>query len=58
MVEVNMATKRQALGRGLEAYDQPTVRAIVRDAAKDNYRLPAMISAIINSKPFQMRKRV
>ena len=46
-----------ALGRGLEAYDQPTVRAIVRDAAKDNYRLPAMISAIINSKPFQMRKR-
>ena len=47
-----------ALGRGLEAYDQPAVRAIVRDAAKDNYRLPAMISAIINSKPFQMRKRV
>ena len=46
-----------ALGRGLEAYDQPVVRAIVRDAAKDNYRLPAMISAIINSKPFQMRKR-
>lgn len=46
-----------ALGRGLEAYDQPAVRAIARDAAKDNYRLPAMIAAIINSKPFQMRKR-
>ncbi|MFN0108656.1 MAG: DUF1592 domain-containing protein [Blastocatellia bacterium] len=46
-----------ALGRGLEAYDAPAVRAIVRDAAKDNYRLPAMIAAIINSKPFQMRKR-
>ncbi len=45
------------LGRGLEAYDAPAVRAIVRDAAKDNYRLTAMIAAIINSKQFQMRKR-
>ena len=47
-----------ALGRGLEASDAPAVREIMRDAAKDNYRLPAMISAIIRSKPFQMRKRL
>jgi hypothetical protein len=46
-----------ALGRGLEAYDAPAVRAIMREAARDDYRLPAMINAIINSRPFQMRKR-
>lgn len=46
-----------ALGRGLEAYDAPAVRAIARESAKDNYRLTAMIAAIINSKQFQMRKR-
>jgi hypothetical protein len=44
-----------ALGRGLEAYDGPAVRAILREAAKDDYRLPALINAVINSKPFQMR---
>lgn len=44
-----------ALGRGLEAYDAPTVRAIMRETAKDNYRLSALIGAVINSKPFQMR---
>jgi mono/diheme cytochrome c family protein len=47
-----------ALGRGLEAYDAPAVRAIMREAARDEYRLPALINAIINSKPFQMRKRL
>jgi hypothetical protein len=45
------------LGRGLEAYDAPAVREIMREAARDDYRLPALISAIFNSKPFQMRKR-
>lgn len=45
-----------ALGRGLEAYDAPAVRAIMRETAKDQYRLPAVIAAVIRSKPFQMRK--
>ena len=44
-----------ALGRGLEAYDAPNIRTILRETAKDNYRLPALIGAVINSKPFQMR---
>jgi len=47
-----------ALGRGLEAYDAPVVRAIAREAAQDDYRLPALINAIVNSRPFQMRKRL
>jgi hypothetical protein len=45
-----------ALGRGLESYDKPTVRAIMRKAAGDDYRLPALISAVVESKPFQMRR--
>jgi hypothetical protein len=47
-----------ALGRGLESYDAPAVRAITREAAKDNYRLQSLIYAVINSKPFQMRRRL
>ncbi len=45
-----------ALGRGLESYDSPTVRTIMRETAPDNYRLSALISAIVKSTPFQMRR--
>jgi hypothetical protein len=45
-----------ALGRGVEYYDQPAVRAIDREAARDNYTLTALISAIVKSTPFQMRR--
>ena len=45
-----------ALGRGLESYDRPTIRTIMRDAAKDNTTIPALIRAIIASPQFQMRK--
>jgi mono/diheme cytochrome c family protein len=45
-----------ALGRGLEAYDNPSVRAIMREAAREEYRLPALITAIVKSRPFQMRR--
>ena len=45
-----------ALGRGLQYYDEPTVRAIDREAARDNDTLPALINAIVKSTPFQMRR--
>jgi hypothetical protein len=45
-----------ALGRGLESYDMPAVRAIVRGAAKDDYRMSALIAAVVTSTPFQMRR--
>jgi mono/diheme cytochrome c family protein len=45
-----------ALGRGLESYDAPAVRRIMQDAAKDDYRLSALIRAIVRSVPFQMRR--
>jgi hypothetical protein len=45
-----------ALGRGLESYDLPAVRSIMREAEKENSTIPALISAIIESPQFQMRK--
>ncbi len=45
-----------ALGRGLDYYDMPVVRSIVRDAAKDNYRFSSVVMGIVKSTPFQMRK--
>jgi hypothetical protein len=44
-----------ALGRRLEYYDRPAVRAIVRDAAASNYRWSALIAGIVKSPPFLMR---
>jgi len=43
------------LGRGLQAYDMPSVRAIVHDTAQNNYRFSAIVMGIINSTPFQKR---
>jgi hypothetical protein len=45
-----------ALGRGLEYYDLPAVRSITRQAAKDDYRMSALVTAIVQSTPFQMRR--
>ncbi|HEX6999885.1 MAG TPA: DUF1592 domain-containing protein [Gammaproteobacteria bacterium] len=44
-----------ALGRGLEPYDMPAVRGIVRAAAKDDYRFSSLILAVANSVPFRMK---
>ena len=44
-----------ALGRGLDYRDMPAVRAIVRDAARQNYRFSAFIAGATNSTPFRMR---
>jgi mono/diheme cytochrome c family protein len=44
------------LGRGLEYYDYPTVRAVAREAAKDDYRLSSLINSVVHSTPFQMRR--
>jgi mono/diheme cytochrome c family protein len=45
-----------ALGRGLEYYDAPAVRGIVRTAAADDYRWSSVILGIVKSAPFQMRR--
>ena len=45
-----------ALGRGLEYYDMPAVRAIVREAAEKDYRVSAVILGIVESLPFRERR--
>jgi hypothetical protein len=44
-----------ALGRALEPSDMPAVRAIVRGAARDDYRLSALVLGVVQSVPMQMR---
>ncbi|MGH9255534.1 MAG: DUF1588 domain-containing protein, partial [Vicinamibacterales bacterium] len=45
-----------ALGRGLEYYDAPSVRRIVRDAAPGSYTLSSLVLGVARSTPFQMRR--
>jgi len=45
-----------ALGRGLEYYDMPTVRKIVKDSASSNYNFSTVVVNVVKSMPFQMRK--
>jgi mono/diheme cytochrome c family protein len=44
-----------ALGRGVEYYDMPTIRAILHNASKDNYRFSSILMGIIQSPQFQMK---
>ncbi|WP_428096438.1 DUF1592 domain-containing protein [Candidatus Rariloculus sp.] len=44
-----------ALGRGLEYYDMPAVRTIVREAAGSDYRFSSLVAGIVTSEPFQLR---
>jgi hypothetical protein len=45
-----------ALGRGVEYYDAPAIRAIMREGAPGEYRWSSVILGIIKSAPFQMRR--
>jgi len=45
-----------ALGRGVEWYDMTTVRQIVSDAEKGDYRMSAFILGVVKSDAFQMRR--
>jgi len=55
---VATATERlltYALGRGVGPLDMPAVRAIVRDASRDDYRWSSLVMGVVRSVPFQMR---
>jgi hypothetical protein len=45
-----------ALGRGVEYYDGPAIRKIVRDAQAADYHFSSIIVGIAKSTPFTMRK--
>jgi hypothetical protein len=44
------------LGRGLDYYDAPAVRAIIRDARATDYRFSSIVAGIVKSTPFRMRR--
>jgi mono/diheme cytochrome c family protein len=46
-----------ALGRQIEYFDMPAVRAIVRDAARQDYRLSAFVLGVVNSPAFRMGRQ-
>ena len=45
-----------ALGRNVQYYDQPVVRAIIRQARADNYAVASLVLGVARSIPFQMRR--
>jgi mono/diheme cytochrome c family protein len=45
-----------ALGRPLRAQDMPAVRQIVRDAAREDYRLESLVRGIVTSDAFRKRR--
>ncbi len=45
-----------AIGRRAEYYDQPAIRALVRDAEANDYRMSSFILGVVNSVPFQMMR--
>ena len=44
-----------ALGRGMEPYDAPAVRKIIRETEGDDFKFSSVILAVVNSRPFTMR---
>lgn len=46
-----------ALGRELDARDQPTVRDVMRQTEANGYRFHDLILAIVKSTPFEMRQK-
>ncbi len=45
------------VGRETKYYDMPVVRSIMRDAARDRYRLSDLVLGVVRSAPFQMRMK-
>ncbi|HEY2382167.1 MAG TPA: DUF1592 domain-containing protein [Terriglobia bacterium] len=46
-----------AIGRNVQYYDTPAVRAIVRETARNNYTFGSLVAAVVKSTPFQMRSK-
>jgi hypothetical protein len=44
-----------ALGRNVQYYDQPAIRAIARDSARQNYTFASQVLGVVTSAPFQSR---
>jgi len=45
-----------ALGRRVEDFDQPTIRAIAKQAEADNYKFSSFVNGVIRSDAFRMKR--
>jgi mono/diheme cytochrome c family protein len=50
---LTMKLMTYGLGRGIEYYDMPAVRKVVRAAARDGYKFSSVLTAIAQSEPFR-----
>jgi hypothetical protein len=44
-----------ALTRNIQYYDQPTIRMIARESARQNYTFASLVQGVVSSTPFQSR---
>ena len=44
------------LGRNVQYFDQPAIRAIVKEGARTNYTFASLVLGVVKSAPFQMRE--
>jgi hypothetical protein len=45
-----------AIGRNVQYYDRPAIRAIIKQAARNNYTFASLVRGVVESAPFQMRE--
>lgn len=45
-----------ALGRGLEYYDERTIKKVVSDMAQNEYKFSTLVTSIVQSDPFRLRR--
>ena len=45
-----------AIGRNVQYFDEPAIRAIVKEGARDNYTFSSLVLGVVNSVPFRMRE--
>jgi hypothetical protein len=45
-----------AIGRRVEYYDQPTIRAITRQAEERGFRMSAFVLGVVQSDAFQLQR--
>lgn len=56
MTTITKRLMTYAMGRGVETYDMPAVRKVLKDSAATDYRWSSIILSIVKSMPFQMRR--
>jgi hypothetical protein len=45
-----------SLGRNVQYFDRPAIRAIVKEGARSNYTFASLVLGVVKSAPFQMRE--